>query len=202
MFIKLLPAILLVLVISIYAQESHNDGSYNCFLSKTSRRNNIFEPGDSPNTPRHKYDVIDYKINLDIWNCFITPYPKNFTGSVIVKFRIDTALSSIDLHAVNTSLQITSVGMSGTSFTHTNNVLTVTLDRVYNPGEITNVLINYNHLNVSDGAFYVGGGGVMTDTPPEGARKWFPCYDRHLIKLLLILPLKYPVMLSLAQTGG
>ncbi|HJY63099.1 MAG TPA: M1 family aminopeptidase [Ignavibacteria bacterium] len=198
---KLLFSILIISVSSIFAHDSQVEGSYNCYLSKTGRGNNLFLQGDSPNTPRHKYDVIDYKINLDIWNCFITPFPKNFTGSVIIKFRIDTALSSIDLHAVNTSLQVNNVGMSGVSFTHINNILTVTLDRTYNPGEITNVLINYNHLNVTDGAFYVGGGGVMTDTPPEGARKWFPCYDRPFDKATVDITAKVPSNVKLGSNG-
>lgn len=84
----------------------------------------VFELHDSPLSPKHTFDVLDYKLNLDIRSCFISPYPKSFTGSVTVKFRIDTALSSINLNAVNTSIVVNSVELSGVSFTHTGNILT------------------------------------------------------------------------------
>ena len=128
----------------------------------------------STNTPKHKFDVLDYKINADIYNSFINPYPKSFTGSVIIKFRVDTALNSITLNAVNTSLQINSVSIAGVSFTHANNILTVNLDRTYNPNEIVDVKIDYQHLNIIDNAFYTGSGFVFTDSPPEGAPQVVP----------------------------
>jgi len=184
-----------------FAQDNNLKGSYNCFLKKTSNPNYVQPSIDSPNSPKHKFDVLDYKINMDIRSCFITPYPKNYTASVIVKFRVDTALSTIDLNAVNTSLQILSVGMNGVSFTHSGNILTITLNRLYNPGEIANVLINYNHLNVTDGAFYAAGGGVMTDCEPEGARKWFPCWDKPSDKATVDITAKVPGNVKLGSNG-
>jgi aminopeptidase N len=85
-------------------------------------------------------------------------------------------------------------------FTHTNNILTVTLNRTYNLMKQL-CSINYNHLNVTDGAFYVGGGGVMTDTPPEGARKWFPCYDRPFDKATVDITAKVPSNVKLGSNG-
>ena len=203
---KICKKLFLLLLISfpLLAQFAPTEGSYNCYLSKISKGNHVFLPsssGDSPNTPKHKYDVIDYKINLDIWNCFITPYPRTFNANVIVKFRVDTALSSIDLNAVNTSLQISSVGMAGVSFTHTGNILTVTLDRTYNPNEIVNVQIFYSHLSVIDQAFYVGSGGVFTDFPPEGARKFFPCFDKPYDKATVDITAKVPSNVRLGSNG-
>ncbi len=155
----------------------------------------------SPNTPKHKFDVLDYKINVNIYNCFLTPFPRTFAGYVIVKFRVDTALSSITLNAVNTSLQINSVSMAGTSFTHSNNILTVNLDRTYNPNEIVNVRIDYQHLNVIDQALYVNNGFVFTDCPPEGARKWFPCWDKPSDKATVDLTAKVPLSVRLGSNG-
>lgn len=155
----------------------------------------------STNTPRHKFDVLDYKLNVDIYNCCISPYPRTFNGYVIIKFRVDTALSSITLNAVNTSLQINSVSMAGVSFTHSNNILTVVLDRTYNPNEIVNVRIDYQHLNVIDQAFYVNGGFVYTDFPPEGARKVFPCWDKPSDKATLDLTAKVPLTVRLGSNG-
>lgn len=176
-------------------------GSEMCSIRKRSNPNPILNNGDSPNTPRHKYDVLNYRLNLDIRNCFLSPYPHNFTGSEIITFRIDTALNSITLNAVNTSLAIDSVGLSAVSFTHTNNILTLNLNRTYNPAETTQVRIYYRHLNVSDGAFYTGNGGVFTDAEPEGARKWFPSWDRPYDKATLDLTAKVPANAKLGSNG-
>jgi aminopeptidase N len=183
------------------AQQNFSTGSEYCYHKKISGGNVIPNYFDSPNTPRHKFDVLDYKINVDIYNCFLSPYPKTFTGYVVVKFRVDTALNSITLNAVNTSLQINSVSMAGVSFTHTNNILTVNLDRTYNPNEIVNVRIDYQHLNVTDQAFYVSNGFVFTDFPPEGARKVFPCWDKPSDKATLDLTAKVPSSVKLGSNG-
>jgi len=155
----------------------------------------------STNTPKHKFDVLDYKINVDIYNSFFSPYPKSFIGSVIIKFRVDTALNSITLNAVNTSLQINAVSMAGVSFTHADNILTVNLDRPYNPNEIVNVKIDYQHLNVIDHAYYTGSGFVFTDNPPEGARKWIPCWDKPSDKATLDLTAKVPLSVKFGSNG-
>ena len=132
----------------------------------------------SPNSPHHSFDVLQYKLNLDIRNCFISPYPKSFIGENTILFRVDTSLNSIALDAVNTSLVTDSVALAGVSFTHSSNILTIMLDRTYAVGETVMVKIYYRHNNVSDAAFYVGSGMVFTDAEPEGARKWFPCWDK------------------------
>jgi aminopeptidase N len=183
------------------AQDAPSHGWEYCSQKKMHSQNPFMPGGDSPNTPKHKFDVLNYTLNLNIRDCFITPYPKSFIASVIVKFRVDTALSSITLNAVNTSLQIDSVGMSGASFTHTSNILTVTLNRTYNPGEVTQVKISYKHLNVSDGAIYVGNGGFFTDAEPEGARKWFPCWDKPGDKATVDLTAKVPANVKLGSNG-
>ncbi len=188
-------------IASSYAQPQFTKGSDYCSYKKMHNPNPILDLGDSPNTPKHKFDVLDYKLNLDIRSCFLSPYPKSFTAVEVIKFRVDTALNSIQLNAVNTSLQINSVGMSGSSFTHSGNILTVNLNRVYNPNEIVYVQINYQHLNVSDQAFYTGNGGVFTDAEPEGARKWFPCWDRPYDKATVDITVKVPANAKLGSNG-
>jgi aminopeptidase N len=192
--------IIIILTLNYSSYSQLETGVDQCYHRKINSYN-LVNLISSPNSPKHKFDVLDYKLNLNIYNCFISPYPKSFTGSVIVKFRIDTALNSIDLNAVNTSLVINSVGLSGVSFTHTNNILNVVLNRTYNPGEITEVLINYSHNNVSDGAFYTGNGGLFTDCEPEGARKWFPCWDKPSDKATVDITLKVPLNVKIGSNG-
>jgi len=195
-----LPLVLLLVASFSFGQLLEMKGSEYCSHKKMNSPNRLVL-GDSPNSPKHKFDVLDYKLNLDLRSCFISPYPKSFNGSVIVTFRVDTALSSITLNAVNTSMTINSVGLSGVSFTHTSNILTVNLNRTYNPGEVTQVLINYQHLNVTDNAFYAGNGGVFTDNEPEGARKWFPCWDKPSDKATVDITIKAPANAKVGSVG-
>jgi aminopeptidase N len=150
---------------------------------------------------KHSYDVQKYKLDFNIYESFTTPYPKTFTAKEVITFRVDTALNSIKLNAVNASLQIDSVRMAGVSFTQTSDTLNINLNRTYQPGEIVNVRIAYQHKNVSDNAFYTSGGYVFTDFPPEGARKVFPCWDRPSDKALTDITVKVPLTVRLGSTG-
>lgn len=150
---------------------------------------------------KHSFDVLDYKLNMDIYSCFISPYPKSFSCKEIITLKADSNITYIDLNAVNTSLTIDSVGLSGTSFTHSGNILRVNLNRTYTVGETLQVKINYRHNNVSDNAFYVSNGMVFTDAEPEGARKWFPCWDKPSDKATFDLTAKTPATVKLGSNG-
>ncbi|HEX9657939.1 MAG TPA: M1 family aminopeptidase [Bacteroidota bacterium] len=182
------------------AQETFDRGSESCSLKKsTAKHSPVLE--FSPSSPRHSYDALDYNLDLDLYNCFLSPYPNSFRGKEIVTFRIDTALSAIALNAVNTSLVIDSVGLAGLSYTHTSNILTITLDRTYAAGETAQVAIHYRHNDVQDYAFYASGGFVFTDAEPEGARKWFACWDKPSDKATLSLRAKVPISVKLGSNG-
>ena len=200
---KLLPLfVAAVLLISStgFAQDNSMKGSLQCSMKKMSVPYTPFL-GDSPNTPRHAFDVLNYKLNLDIRNCFLSPFPKSFTGSNEISFRVDTALSSITLNAVNASLVIDSVRLAAVSFTHSSNILTITLNRTYAAGETTAVKVYYRHNNVSDVGFYVSNGLVFTDAEPEGARCWYPCWDKPSDKATLDLTAKTPATVKLGSNG-
>ena len=64
---------------------------------------------DSPGSPVHSFDVLNYKLVLDIYRCYFSPYPKNFVASNVITFRVDSTLNNIKLNANNTSLTIDSV---------------------------------------------------------------------------------------------
>jgi aminopeptidase N len=176
-------------------------GSEYCSLKKSNAANHVSRLELTLGSPKHAFDVLDYKLNLNIYNCFLSPYPKSFSGTETITFRIDSTLQSIQLNAVNTSLTIDSVRLAGTSFTHSSNILTITLNRTYNVGETAYVRIYYRHNNVSDAAFYASNGMVFTDCEPEGARKWFPCWDRPADKATLDLTAKVPATVKLGSNG-
>ena len=160
------------------------------------------KPGNNLNGPLHSFDVINYSLNLDLYKCYSGTYPNDFKGSNIITFKVDSTLNSITLNAVNSSLTIDSVRMAGVSFAHSGNILTITLDRQYNPGEIVSVKVNYTHKNVDDNAFYTSGGFVFTDSEPEGARKWYPCWDKPSDKATLDLHAKVPSNVKLGSNGA
>lgn len=203
---KILTLFFFVLLISVLAIGQKNStssfngkGSDYCSQKKM---NSPFLLSNLEGEIPHTYNVLNYKIDIDIYNCFLSPYPKNFSGSVIITFKVDSSLNSIPINAVNTSLSIDSVGLNGVSFNHANNILTVTLNRTYAPGETASVKINYRHLNVTDQAFNVSNGMVFTDAEPEGARKWYPCWDRPSDKAKVELRAKVPATVKLGSNGG
>lgn len=155
----------------------------------------------SPNAPVHSYDVLNYTLDLDIFHCYLTPFPRSFTGSVAVTFMADSVIDHIVLNAVNSSLTIDSVTMNGVAFSHDSDLLNITLDRTYNPGEEAVVKVFYKHKNVADGAFYVNSGFLFTDCEPEGARKWFPCYDKPSDKATTDITARVPLNVKLASNG-
>jgi aminopeptidase N len=197
---KLLTLISLTLIFagSIFSQvDLHDKGAYQCAHKKAANPHQL-QMLKSPNTPTHKFDVLNYTLNLDLFENFDSPYPQDYTASNIITFRVDTV---IKLNAVNSSIQINGIGMAGISFSHQDDTLSIQLDQTYNPGDIVDVKIDYYHKNVEDGAFYCNGGFIFTDCEPEGARKWFPCYDRPSDKATLDLTAKVPSSVLFGSNG-
>jgi hypothetical protein len=127
--------------VSLFAQDNPQQptkGSILCSTKKMMAANSILE--EKANLP-HSFNVLDYKIYLDIYSCFISPYPKSFSANVIITLRADSVISSINLNAVATSLQINSVALAGASFTQNGDILTVILNRSYVVGETLQVKI-------------------------------------------------------------
>lgn len=176
-------------------------GAYSCHLKKSSAASLPVLTDKSVYTIPHSFDVLKYTLNLNLYQCYFNPYSKLFKASNIVRFRVDSTLSFIKLNASNTSLAIDSVRLAGVSFIHNNNILTITLNRTYLPGEIAEVKIYYRHLNVTDNAVYASGGMLFTDCEPEGARSWFPCWDKPSDKALLDLTARVPSTVKFASNG-
>jgi aminopeptidase N len=140
-------------------------------------------------------------MKIDLYPCFTIPYPNAFTASLIVSLKADSSLQSIRLNATDSCLHIDSVGMAGTSFTHSNNLLFIQLNRVYQPGELIQISIYYRHLKVNDGSFVAGDGLVFTNCEPEGARNWFPCHDVPSDKATFEITAKTPLNVTLGSNG-
>lgn len=206
---KIIIVLFLVIMIDYTLGQdiSNMTGAEICSYHKSRIPNMGMILGDSPNSPRHTYDVLKYTLNLDIYNCFKTPGNKAYSGYNEINFKVDSTLNSIQLNATYTSLVIDSVRLSNGSvlnFNHSSstNILTVNLDRTYNPNEIVTIRIYYRHNNVTDNAFNsTTSGYVYTVTEPEGSRKWFPCWDRPSDKALTDITVKVPSNVLLGSNG-
>ncbi len=198
--ISILLCSLLLLISNLLAQEHEKNGAWYCSM-KNHHSHQFDRQIMGPNTPEHTYDVQKYTIDIDLHKNFSSPYPHDFTAEVIVNFRVDSALNSIELHAATASINVQDVGLAAQSFVQNNDTLFIQLDQTYNPGEMVDVSINYTHLNVDDGAFYVSNGFVFTDCEPEGARRWFPCYDKPSDKAALEIYAKVPSNVLFGSNG-
>jgi aminopeptidase N len=197
----LISALFLIGIWSPLTAQMETDGGHFCSLKKQQNANQLERNPMGPNSPVHSFDVQKYTLILDFLNNFDPPYLQSFTGQVVVDLRVDSSLNAISLNAVQTSLLITGVSGDGISFDQADNLLTIQLDRTYTPGESVSVTIDYQHLNVEDGAFYVSGGYLFTDNEPQGARRWFPCYDSPSDKASLEVFASVPDDVLLGSNG-
>ena len=147
------------------------------------------------------FHTISYKMNIDLYHCFSAPYPRDFKATLRIRIQADSVLQSIRLNATDSSLQVNSVSLSGLSFTHANNTLTILLNRTYQPGEQTEISIFYHHANVNDNAFFAGDGMVFTNCEPDRARNWFPCHDIPSDKATFELTATTPLDVKLGSNG-
>lgn len=151
---------------------------------------------------KHSYDVLSYQADMNLYNCYLPPYPKTFSAKIVIVLKVDSVLNRILLNAKNVSLAIDSVSLNGISFSHADDTLKVQLNRTYQPGEIVSIKICYRHKDIADNAFYVSNGWVFTDFPPEGARKVFPCWDRPSDKAMWEITVKVPSNVRLGSIGS
>ena len=155
----------------------------------------------SQETKERTFNVLNYEINLDLYNCFIKPYPRSYSANELITFRAEKNIEEIRLNAENTSLIIDSVSRSGKSFTHSGNILTINLDRTYDSSEVSEVRIYFRHKDIIDSSFIVRDGIAYTDCEPIGARKWFPCNDVPSDKALTEINANVPAGVVFAATG-
>ena len=153
----------------------------------------------------HTFDVLSYSLNLNIYHCYASPYPKDFKATNIITFKVDSTLNYIKLNADTGFLIIDSVRLAGVTFSNSNNILTINLNRTYNVNEVAQVKVCYHHKDISDAvpdrAFFATNGMVFTDCEPEGARKWFPCWDKPSDKATMDLTVKVPASVKLGSNG-
>ncbi len=161
------------------------------------------------------FDILHYKLNLDLYDCFIEPFPHSFKGFIEIKIKAENDLTEIYLDASNSSITIDSIILPAQSFihpisqskalirySHNNGKLNISFNSTINKDDSLIFAIYYSHLNVRDNSFFSDNGMVFTNNAPEGARNWFPCYDHPSDKATFELIAKTPNNVLLGSNGS
>jgi aminopeptidase N len=133
-----------------------------------------------PTSNQAKYDVGYYRLDLDI-----DPVTQTVSGTVrMVAEVVDGSLASVDIDLYD-NMTVDSVVVTGgdaLAYSHSGDILSVTLDRSYSTGEVFSIDITYGGTpSTSAGAFeftsYGGEDMIWSLSEPFGARTWWPCKD-------------------------
>jgi aminopeptidase N len=205
MKMKIILVFVLLIAMFLFGSSSFSQRLYSksaefnqVYYSKTERSIKL------STSPKHSFDVLNYKLNLNIYNCFKTPYPKSFSGENTITFRVDSTLNFIKLNSANSSLLIDSVILINNIallFNYASDILTVNLNRYYNPNEIVSMKIFYRHKDTTDYSFLNENGNICVVAEPEGARYWFPCWDAPSDKAKTDITCKVPSNVLLGSNG-
>ena len=131
---------------------------------------------ETPN--QDAYDARFYDLDLTL-----TPSSQRLDGRVLTRATVTAGpLNTLDLDLDNL-MTITSVTIGGSpaAYTHTADMLTVTLDRAYATGESVEIVVTYFGNPAPGGAFgwdtISGYSNPWSLSEPYGSRTWWPCKD-------------------------
>ncbi|MBK6899328.1 MAG: hypothetical protein IPH09_08695 [bacterium] len=128
------------------------------------------------------YDVLHYDLDLTL-----NPTARVLAGTVATTARVvgaPLAALDLDLRSIMTVTAATAGGAPA-AWSRAGDVLTVTLDRTYVPGETVTVSVAYqgNPAGSYFGWSSVGGQTMIwTLSEPYGSRHWWPCKDLNTDK--------------------
>lgn len=147
------------------------------------------------------FDILKYNLEVDLFNNYQQPYPHSFDGKLEIEFKALDELTQLKLNASSFSMMINSVSDDDVSFQHKSDTLYVHFNKPIKKNSIRRITIKYHHNDVVDGAFFVKDGMLFTNNAPQGARKWFPCFDHPSDKALFELKAKTPADVLLGSNG-
>jgi len=136
-------------------------------------------PPTATRATQDDYDVTWYDIDIEI-----DEGPETVAGTVLM--RATSLVAGLDevLLDFYDNMTIDAVTYNGTtaSYTHNNDLITVTLSPTAANGEVFEIAVTYHGAPVDDALnFSTHGGGnpiISSLSEPIGARQWWPCKDR------------------------
>ncbi len=129
----------------------------------------------APTANQGQYDVHYYDLDLAP-----DPATQVLTGSV----RVLATVTSGPLATLDLDFASATAGGQPAATAHASDVLTITLDRTYDTGELVDVTVHYHGQPGSTGfgafAFHTHNGQplVWSLSEPFGAHQWWPCKDQ------------------------
>lgn len=134
-----------------------------------------YKPVKPPNpvkAPYKKINIQHYKINLNLDFA-----GKQIDGSCGIKLLPNGApIDTVYLDLVNlTADSVKTEGGTKLYFSHDGSILTIGLDRLYNPAELVSIYVYYHGHPTAGVYFYEN--SADTHTESEDSRFWFPCND-------------------------
>jgi aminopeptidase N len=176
----------------VFKSTAENSARSFSFLQKT------FLPDSSD------YDQLYYDLSF-----IITNDPENFEGTVTGKYFSN--INGLDQIKLNFDSREDyppywsdfSVTGNVSSYTHSNWVLGVQLDRTYNSGDTFSVTVHYSGIPRESGlAGFMFSGGVYTLSEPYAAQTWWPCKDDPADKLDSVqITVTVPANMLVASNG-
>ena len=126
----------------------------------------------------HGYDALFYRLQLQIF-----PATQEIEGRLLLEARIEEAARAEISLDFSDGMPILGVGENAHSLSRGGDVVTIILDRVYQPGEKFRVLLHYRG-RPQDGGFgaftfreHQGTPIIASLSEPYYARLWWPCKD-------------------------
>ncbi|RMD62451.1 MAG: hypothetical protein D6824_06725, partial [Planctomycetota bacterium] len=133
----------------------------------------------APTANQDAWDVTYYDIDITT-----DPSTAVVSGTVTMTARVrSTPVASADLDLLsNMTVSACTSGGTSATWSHAGDILTITLDRTYNAGELFTVSVTYSGTPdpaVDAFGFDTWGGAPMiwSLSEPYGARSWWPCKD-------------------------
>lgn len=150
------------------------------------------------------FDATFYHLQLEV-----LPAESRVAGVLIMDARAEgQSLSDLRLDLYE-NMAVTDVGENATAFSRQGNLLVVTLDRTYQPGESFRVRINYNGTPAFTGfasfSFqqHATGPIIASLSEPYYARTWWPCKDMPADKVdSIYLDITVPADLVAVSNGS
>jgi len=159
--------------------DPHHDGKLEAQY-KAERLARISEFQNQQTANQDRYDVKHYDLDLTI-----DVTGKQIRGTVtILSEVVEQAISQMDVNLLSSmTVDAVTVENASASFQHRNDIIQITLNKTYQPGELFRVAITYRGRpqQTGFGAFgfdtYNGQPMIWSLSEPFGARNWWPCKD-------------------------
>lgn len=181
---KIITAIIIILAtLNIILAQNIPDRNFDTKLEaqyKAERLARIMQMESQMTTNQDFYDVKHYDLNLNI-----DVAVKQISGSVKILARVvNQAINQMDVNLLsNMAVDSISSNNNKLTFSHSNDLITINLDKTYQPGDLFTVKISYQGKPQQSGfgAFgfdsHNGQPMIWSLSEPFGARNWWPCKD-------------------------